>query len=253
MRKAAMALLCDKATRLGLEDHGFQSGKDQYLLMKNYNNNEKHYLQSVISLTRMCEKWRKFIDRILLLVYGHGNLSKWDEHAKKYCILTEMDTNRSAPKIKLALTTNQIPLSSEEIDIDQAHEVQMKCSIRIIYNPLESRKVATTLSQESLLEEIKLSNQAPQIYNGLKKLVAIKDSVEAQNEKPSRQQETHKWDDIWTNPVRAAECYAMNRRYRTKLAEELEAEMYCLQDKLLFDILMGRNTATRLLCPFFEM
>ena len=253
MRKTAMALLCDKATRLGLEDHGFQSGKEQYLLMKNYSSNEKHYLQSVISLTRMCERWRKLIDRILLLVYGHGNMSKWDEHTKKYCILTEMDINRSAPKIKLALTTNQIALHSEELNINQAHEIQMRCSIRIIYNPLESKKVAITLSQESLLEEIKLSNQTPRIYNGLKKLVAIKDSVEAHNEKINRQQDTIKWEDIWTNPVRAAECYQMNRKCRTKLSEELESETYCLQDKLLFDILMSRNTATRFLCPYFEM
>ena len=136
-----------------------------------------------------------------------------------------------------------------------AYEVQMKSSIRIIYNPLESKTVCSTLQFESFLDKIKLSNFTPQVYDGLKKLLAVKNSVETHRayDGDDTEDESNIWNDIWTNPTRAAEHYKINRKCNTKLAEELKMERFNIQEDLLFDTIMTKITATRLLCPYFEM
>ena len=130
-----------------------------------------------------------------------------------------------------------------------------RSSIRIIYNPLESKTVFTTLQFENLLGKIKLSNFTPKIYNGLKKLLAVKDSIETQIEYDEQinLDKANLWNDIWANPENAAKHYKINRKCNTKLAEELKMERYNIQEDLLFDILMTKTTATRLLCPYYEM
>lgn len=251
-----MTLLCDKVTRLGLEDHGVQNGKDRFLDMQGYDQSKKYFKQSNISLTRFCEKWTRFIDRMLLIAHGHGNLSKWDVYAKKFTISTDREDNRSAPNIKLALTTKQpIFTSGETILNDLAYVMQMKSSIRIIYNPLESKTVCSTLQFENLLGKIKLSNYTPRVYDGLKKLFAVKSSYEAQLEYDDQNMAnaTNIWKDIWANPEKAAEHYKYNRIGNTNLSEELKMEKYNIQDDLLFDTLMTKITATRFLCPYYEM
>ena len=253
-----MAVANDKLTRLALEDHGVQSGKEQYYNAMEFSPAKKKRLHETIRFSKLIEKGRKLVDRLLLITNKNDSPSKWEEYAAKISVHSRRSTDHLHSRgVKLALTMNITTEKFDQLVTSTCFEIKMTGYLKIIYNPLESKLVETKLCSNEVHYccKLNLSNERPAYYYGKRKLEILKEAdLDDYNDRDTYEATIkEEWDKIWKNPKSAINCYTKNKFQKTKLNELITRQNRNYLDEILFDILLSKTTTTRLINPYNEL
>ena len=255
-----MTLAADKLTKDNLEDPKANNPKGTYNMDSWDSQNDGSEFNfnpdyaDTVNYGKFIKDWEMLIKSTIMIHSNNG--STWNEHLKKFKIITAPESRAPHKDLKLKSSVKICQKRILELNPGTYFKCTASAQYRAIYNPLEAKTVdEIALASDPTSKNMTLSQGKIFHHNGKRRLIWSKINTTNYDDYAAGGIEKFRkiWDDFWTNPDKVIETYLNYNSNGSKYDKDLkDKKLKYGRQELLEEVITSSSTVTRTIPAYTE-